>query len=437
MELITEIRTAQSNPEKLEQLYQTALKAGQASEYQSAIDTSYAEDPENVLFAAWHFRLQPGGGLTSQPERRVHWALAIPIGIVTGLIFWALSDFDLMFLDVIPPLVLWGTPIATVGALIYLAVASRNHYQRAGILSGLLLLSVVYVMLLSPGQEKNWQRDYLTLMSIHLPLMSWAAIGILVLGFKSRPNDRFAFLIRSIEVLITAGLYLIAGMAFAGITFGMFEALSVNIPEIMVRLVTVGGLGLLPVLAVATIYDPEALPGEQDFEQGLSKFIATMMRLLLPLTLLVLVIYIFVIPFNFMEPFKNRDVLIVYNLMLFAIMGLLIGATPIRPEDLSPKLQTWLRNGIITVAILAVLVSLYALSATVYRTIEGRMTINRLAIIGWNSINITILVALIYKQFKDQRENWVESLRWVFSWGTNAYVVWGVFLVVAIPLFFR
>ncbi len=69
-------------------------------------------------------------------------------------------------------------------------------------------------------------------------------------------------------------------------------------------------------------------------------------------------------------------------------MGLLIGATPICPEDVSAKVQNALRNGILAVAILAVLVSLYALSAVVYRSVDGGITINRLTIIGWNSINI-------------------------------------------------
>jgi hypothetical protein len=202
-------------------------------------------------------------------------------------------------------------------------------------------------------------------------------------------------------------------------------------------LIAAGGFGLLPVLAVASVYDPTVSPSEQDFEQGLSKFIATMMRLLLPLTLGVLVIYIFVIPFNFLEPFENRDVLIIFNLMLFAIMGLLVGATPIRGDDLSSKLQKWLRNGILAVAILAVLVSIYALSATVYRTLDGGITMNRLTIIGWNSINIVILIGLIYKQFQDGREQWIASLQSVFSLGTNAYLVWATFLLLAIPWLFR
>jgi len=96
-----------------------------------------------------------------------------------------------------------------------------------------------------------------------------------------------------------------------------------------------------------------------------------------------------------------------------------------------------LHSGILAVAILTVLVSLYALSAVIYRTVLGGMTINRLAILGWNSINIAILVLLVVRQFKAGRQAWVESLRSVFGLAANAYVVWTVFLIVAVPLLFR
>ena len=83
------------------------------------------------------------------------------------------------------------------------------------------------------------------------------------------------------------------------------------------------------------------------------------------------------------------------------------------------------------------LVSLYALSAVVYRSVVGGITINRLTIIGWNSINIAILILLIVKQFKSGRQAWVESLRSAFSIGTNAYMFWAIFLTIAVPLLFR
>jgi hypothetical protein len=278
--------------------------------------------------------------------------------------------------------------------------------------------------------------QYIVLAVIHIPLLCWIGLGISVMGINFGTKDRFAYLKKSIEVMIVAGLYLIAGIIFGAITVGMFQALNITLPDFWLRLIVAGGFGLLPILAVATVYDPGAPPSEQDFDQGMSKFIATMMRLLLPLTLGVLVIYVIVIPFYFLEPYHNRDVLVVYNLMLFGVIGMLLGATPISGDDLSPRLQKWLRTGIIVVAILAVLISIYALSATGFRTVEGGLTLNRLAIIGWNIINISILLWLIYKQFRDGRQKWIDSLQSVFSLAVNAYMAWGIFLLVAIPLFF-
>ncbi len=439
MNLIPEIQAAKNDPQKLEQLYQAARQEGQMEVFQSALLTCYQETPDNMLYAAWFYRFQQTAQTMLKTRRGVNWVLAVPLSILTGLIYWILSDFEsLVYLDHLPHLALWWSPIATMSALILLTVTAKKNQVRALAMGLGLFAAAAYAMLLTPSLEAPWNiNGYLDLAAIHLPLLSWITLGISVLGFKSSAEDRFAFLIKSIEVMITAGLYLIAGIVLGGITIGMFEALSISLPEIWMRLIAAGGFGLLPVLAVASVYDPTMAPSEQDFDQGLSKFIATMMRLLLPLTLGVLAIYIFVIPFNFLEPYENRDVLIVYNLMLFAIMGLLLGATPIRGDDLSPQLQKWLRMGIIVVAILAELVSLYALSATVYRTIEGGLTMNRLTIIGWNSINISILFGLIYMQFRAGRERWIAALKSVFSLATNAYLVWGLFIVIIIPLLFR
>ena len=439
MNYLQEIRNASDDPKQMESLFQEVSERGKTTVFQSDLTALYEEMPENILLAAWYFRLQQ---MTTSDESikkdGVNWRLAIPLSIITGLIFWLITDTDgPLFLDHLAYLFIFWSPIATILCVAFLAGTARKYFRRAVFIASVLILVGLYVYLISPGLLDNFQTRYLDLMAIHLPLMSWIALGITVLGLRSSNKDRFSFLIKSIETMITAGLYLIFGMVLGGITIGMFAALNVNISDLWLRLMGAGGFGLLPTLAVATIYDPTVAPGKQDFTQGLSKFIATMMRLLLPLTLAVLVVYVFVIPFNFMEPFEQRDVLIVYNVMLFAIMGLLMGATPIRKNDLSQPMQGWLRSGILAIAILGTLISIYAMSATVYRAVQWGITINRLTVIGWNTINIGILIALIVKQFKDGVENWVESLQQVFSFGTNCYVAWGLFLVVAIPLLFR
>jgi hypothetical protein len=442
MTLVPDIKAAKDDPARLEGLYQAAQREGRPEDFRSALLACYQETPDNLLYAAWFYRLQQAAeaaAAVSGRRRPVNWVLAIPLSIVTGLIFWALSDLEnLVYQDHLPVVALWWSPIATMTALVFLTVTAKKNWGRALALGLGLLGAVAYVRLLAPTLDIPWKiNHYLDLAAIHIPLLCWIALGISVLGFKSSVADRFAFLIKSVEVMITAGLYLIAGVVLGGITVGMFDALSISLPDIWLRLIAAGGFGLLPVLAVASVYDPAVAPSEQDFDQGLSKFIATMMHLLLPLTLGVLVIYILVIPFNFLEPFENREVLIVYNLMLFAIMGLLLGATPISDDELSPRLRRWLRLGIIAVAILAEVVSLYALSATVYRTVRGGLTINRLTIIGWNAVNISILFGLIVRQFRDGQERWIASLKSVFSLATNAYLVWALFLVIVVPLVFQ
>jgi hypothetical protein len=435
MKYVSEIQAAANNPEQLEQLYQSSRQVNEETEFRTDLQDIFEKEPDNLLLSAWHSRF---AHLPLQkPKRTTHWGLAVGMGVITGLILWTISDFQWQFLDKIPYFFILWAPIATIPTLVYLAVISKRNYRYTVISSIGLIVASAYVLLIAPMMSDLASQNYLTLMIITLPLLCWIGLGVAVLGLGSRYTNRFAFLIKSIEVMITAGIYLIFGIALGMITMGMFSALNVTLPDTILRLFAMGGFGLIPIIAVATIYDPQLSPEEQDFNQGLSKFIFTMVRLLLPLSLLVLVIYVFVIPLNFMAPFQNRDLLIVYNVMQFAIIGLLIGATPLKVDDLSIKLQTWLRRGIVAVAILALGISLYALSAVIYRTVMDGFTLNRTTIIGWNIINIIILFAIILTQPRKSISGWNERLQKVFSKATTAYLAWSIFLIVVLPLIFR
>lgn len=435
MKYTDEIRSAVDDPLQMENLYQLSRQANQEAEFRSDLQTEFEKSPQNLLLSAWHARFDHLP--LTRARRSISWVLALGLGILTGLVLWAISDPQLLFLNQVPYFLLLWAPIATIPALIFLVVGSKNNFQYAVLSGVVLVLASVYILLISPGMSTLTSRDYLILMIIELPLLSWIAIGITTLKFRSHPDDRFAFLIKSIEVMITAGVYLIFGVAFGMISLGMFSALNVTPPEIVIRLIAAGGFGLIPILAIATMYDPHVSPRAQDFSLGLSRFVFTIMRLLLPLTVLVLLVYIFVIPFNFMAPFQNRNVLIIYNVMQFAILGLLIGATPIKLDDLSHSMQTWLRRAILAVAILALLISLYALSAVIYRTVLDSLTLNRTTIIGWNVINIAILAALVASQFRKGTLAWHERFQHVFSKATTAYLVWSLLLVVLLPLIFK
>jgi len=435
MKYILEIQAASTDPEKMENIYSVALQANEEAEFRSDLQLEFENSPDSLLLSAWNSRFahQP----MAQPRRVIKWGIAVALGIITGLILWAISDQNWMFHDQYPYFILFWAPITTLLVLVFLNLVPKRNYLHAAIAAAGLIILCIYILLITPAHPIQSGRDYLTLMVFQLPLLCWIGLGIAVLRFRSSAGSRFTFLTKSIEVMITAGVYLIFGVIFGLITTMMFSALNITLPDLITRLIAFGGFGLIPILAVATMYDPTVPPEAQDFSQGLSRFVFTIMRLLLPLTIIVLVIYIFVIPFNFMAPFNNRDLLIVYNVMQFAIIGLLIGVTPLKVDDLSPKFQLWLRRGIITVAILALLISLYALSAVTYRTALNQLTLNRTTIIGWNIINIVIFGALVVSQLRKGVDGWYERLQNVFSKAATVYLAWSLLLVIFLPILFR
>ncbi len=431
MQYVQAIQASASDPQALEELYQVARRDKQVGEFAADLFACHQASPDNILYAAWFYRFQ------AQPDqaasRSVNWQAAVPLALVAGLLFAALMNRRFEMSQATPFLALAWAPLGACCIIAFFAAANRNWKSAGPAVVALIGLGLYAALWAWPASRQS----YRTLMVLHLPLLAWIGAGAYVLGIRPDAQNRFAFLIKSVEVFVTAGLYALAGGIFAAITLSLFQALRIEIPVEVQQSLVAGGGGLITVLAVASVYDPVAKPVEQRFEQGLGRLIPTLTRLLLPLTLIVLVVYLLAIPFNFSQPFYSRDVLIAYNAGLFAVMALLVGVTPVHEQDLEHKYHKLLRAGILAVAILAVLISAYALSATVYRTAFLGFTVNRVTIIGWNTINIGILAALIFRQLKDGAAAWIGSAQVVFSGATVAYTVWTLFLIVAIPLLFK
>ncbi|MBI4316292.1 MAG: hypothetical protein HY679_10170 [Chloroflexi bacterium] len=429
MKYLSQIRAGQGAPQTLEALYGASLKGNDAAEFRDDMEAAYAAAPESVLLAAWHYRFAHAAADAGE-RRPINWALAIPLSLLTGLVLWWLSGNQFVFQDTphsnAPYLFVLITPVIALIALAFFAVTRKQGYSLPTALGVGLAVVTAYAMWLSVKDI-----NYRQIASAHLPLLSWAAAGVCLMGVRAGAKNRFAFLAKSVEVTVVTGVYAMAAVAFAGITMQMFQTLGITVSESVNRLLFLGGAGLMPMIAVASVYDPASPPEAQEFRRGLSKMVTTLPRLMLALTLVVLVVYIAFIPANFMQPFRDRNVLITYNMMLFAVFGLLVGATPVSADDLSESYQTWLRRGIVAVAALVVLVSVYALAAIVYRTVQDRLTINRLTIIGWNAINIGLLGLLLYRQGKGGKARWIESLHSTFSVASVAYFGWAAFVTLA------
>jgi hypothetical protein len=447
--MLESIRLILEDPRQLEELYQSACKEEKEAEFAAGLMALQAEYPDNVLLKAWYYRLLAPGTLSvhakAVPEaearptsRPVNWGLLLILGLLNmGIMYFLLGHNILAENRGQPAFIVFWAPVLAVFTIVYLTRTARRNFLTSGLMCAGIGAAAIYVELILLGQKPGFQDNYLQLMALHLPLLAWVAVGISVAGLRSTPIRRFAIMGRSLNVFVTVGVYGIILGIFTGITAGLFSALNIVIPDWFVNLAVAVGAGFIPLIALTSVYDPHLEPEDQDTQRGLGKVIASLMLWILPLALLVLVVYLAFIPANFMRPFQEREVLIIYNILLFAIIGLLIGVGPVREEDLSPRVARLLRWGILALGILVVVISLYALSATVYRTVLGGPTMNRITVIGWNIINIAILALASYRIIRWGKERWIAALHSAFSVGVVAYLAWGLVIVITVPWLFK
>jgi hypothetical protein len=206
-----------ADPEQLENLYHTALKAGEADAFQRAIDAGHTAAPGNLLFAAWFHRLKHTAAQAKSVA--VAWGWVIPLALANGLLFWWLSDGERFGVELagpfpgprysyslFPAIFLLAAPIAAAFVLAYLTAAGRRRWVLSGAISLALIASGAYVLWVYPqAGTRPFQEQYLTLMALHLPLLAWAGVGAVLVARHRDPANRFAFLIKSLEVFIMGG----------------------------------------------------------------------------------------------------------------------------------------------------------------------------------------------------------------------------------------
>jgi hypothetical protein len=428
-----QISRIQDNPGELEHLYQDSKLTKQESSFREAIQQWYQGQPDHLLAAAWYYRL--GNNIQSSNSRTIdrQWKIAIAASIVLGLVLWGISSPTLTIAGAPLIFFLWS-PIIACALLAFLVLTSKK--LSLSLIGSVLLLTIAtaYALILGmSGKIGNNHDSQTILILLHLPLIAACALGLYILGDTQRSSDVHGFLWKGIEVIGIAGVYAIIGGIFAGLTLGLFYAIGITPNETILRLLGFGGGGLIPVLAVASGYQPELAPGDQDVQHGFSRLLSIAAQLLLPLGLLVVCLYLCFLPFNFQLIFTNRDTLIIYNVLLFAVVALLVVATPLTSSMLAPQLQTWIRRAIIALAILVTVICLHALAAIIYRTVGGGLTINRLAVIGWNSLNIGLLVAFLINQSRKSDLTWIERAQAVYRIGTIGYFIWGAAVLIGSP----
>lgn len=443
MNLKSQIEEARSDAAGLERLYKQTLVAGNEAAFKEAMGRCAAEHPENVLFSAWAYRLDvlapppPAVAQEGQTVNSRRWWTAIATSVVLGLVY-------ALFAGDKPPIPIpgeadplfwigWG-PLTALGILFYLAMVDRSErriYRYAGLA---VILIAVYTAI------TVWSRtdDIAILSALHLPFIAWAAIGAaLTLGHPDRARQGYAYFVKSVETVLVGGIYFAAGAIFLGLTYGIFAVLGIKLHQDVVQTVAAWGIGAIPVLALASVYDPTAAPIAQDWTAGLTRILRIVTQLILPLALSVLVIYVFwFIPAYFWRPFQEREVLIVYNATILAILVLLTVVVSGPVDERSPRQDTILRYAVQTLVGLTLFLNLYALAAIASRTFNFGLTPNRYAVFGWNIVTLLMLAVVGIRQWRGRSDSWVHIFRESIARVSVLAVAWALWVLIGLPLSF-
>ena len=113
------VNAVAQDAEQLEKVYHTAVKAGETEAFIQAIDDRHTKIPDNLLYAAWFYRLKYTAAQAK--GHIVAWAWVLPLAVMNGLLFWWLSDDRFMVTiksfrggesNFMPGIVLLGAAIA-------------------------------------------------------------------------------------------------------------------------------------------------------------------------------------------------------------------------------------------------------------------------------------------------------------------------------------
>ncbi len=158
-------------------------------------------------------------------------------------------------------------------------------------------------------------------------------------------------------------------------------------------------------------------------------------RLFTPLFAIVLLVYVSIVLGTGRGINVEREVLIVFDLLLVVVVGLLLYSISSRDPRSSPSTFDVIQVVLVLSALLADAVALWAIAA---RITEFGFTPNRVAALGMNVILLVNLVrsAVLTIRFLRGRGAFADLERWQtnYLW---VYAVWAAIVVIAFPPVFR
>ncbi len=402
------------DPDALEKLFRK-----DKSEFSLAFPEASA-GIETDLVRFWQIRLRKETTGQNLPMLKADLWLVAVISLVVALLVKA----HLLF-GKLEPEVYWSrnlTVIVFAGLTAWFILKNGiTGVKNILVLAIPVLVLAVYLNLLP--EKLN---DTTILAFIHAPVFVWFMFGMAWVSLKYADTSRVSAFIRyNGELVIMYGLLCITGAMLSGMTIGLFAVIGMDIGQFYMENIGIIGLAVFPVVAAW-------LTGQYpDITSRITPIIA---RIFTPLVFITTSVYLVAIAVSGIDLSKNRDFLIIFNLLLLAVMAIIVFSLSELDKSNIRKLNVIV---LFLLAVVTLIIDLYALSAIISRLSDG-FTPNRTVVLLSNIlflVNILlILPGLFLAGFKGKPLDRVEM---VICRYLPVYFLYAAVVIFVFPIIFR
>ncbi|MFN2317309.1 MAG: hypothetical protein ABR602_11545, partial [Gemmatimonadales bacterium] len=265
------------------------------------------------------------------------------------------------------------------------------------------------------------------LAAMHLPIALWMVVGVAYAGRRwKEAAGRMDFIRFSGELFIYYVLIALGGGVFTGFMALIFQSIGISIEQFM-------QFWLLPCGAAGAVLVASWLvEAKQSVIENMAPVLA---RLFTPLFAAVLVAFLGALLIKGGGLNIERELLIVFDLLLVVVLGLLLYSISARDPQAPAGAFDIVQVVLLVSALLADAVALWAIGA---RITEFGLSPNRVAALGMNVILLVNLAwsAVLYLRFLRGRGAFSTIERWQTKY-LPVYAVWAAIVVIVFPPLFR
>lgn len=389
-ELALKIKNALDQPEELEILYQDHPKA-----FETAFLKIWPAFNTHSVARCWHARLKP-----KTPAHKLFskyfWIPAIASACCTQWPWIFGNDENLFFIR--------NAGIITI-PFIWMVFFKFHTLGKSQIL--IMCITAALCCLSINTMPADTQSQSFILSCIHIPLLLWVMGGFWFHDAHSK-SRAFSFFRFTTDFILFSGLMALAGFLFSGLCVALFNLIKIPIESFYFKHMA------LPAGAVMLCAAANAVYKSQNSVSGMAQRIAKWFS---PAVMLALCIYVPAVLSADKNPFSDRDVLVILNFTLIAILAVVLCLL----SGLAEMHGLWYFKTLVLGLIgLSVLLDGIVLSAVSYRIASWGLSANKCALLLENSIIFSHLLSMGFLMLfaldkKTALENNLRRYIWIYS----------------------